>query len=98
MTKQEYLLSLLCEECAEVTQRATKIQRFGLDEIQSGQLLDNKTRLEYEIMDLISIISLLQHEGIIPKFSEDVLMACVKTKKSKVSNWMEYSKKMGTLE
>ena len=52
-------LTLLIEECAEVQQRATKMLRFGRDEIQPGQPLDNSERLSREIGDLSVVIDLV---------------------------------------
>lgn len=46
------LLEVLIEECAEVQQRATKIFRFGLTEVQPGQEYNNSQRLAFEIGDL----------------------------------------------
>jgi hypothetical protein len=50
------LLTILIEECAEVQQRATKALRFGLSEIQPGQLFTNKFRLGGEVGDLLEVI------------------------------------------
>lgn len=46
------LLEILIEECAEVQQRATKMLRFGVREVQPGQPDDNRRRLGLEIGDL----------------------------------------------
>jgi hypothetical protein len=50
------LLTILIEECAEVQQRATKILRFGVDEIQLGQPHDNTQRLSIEVGDLLAVV------------------------------------------
>lgn len=57
MTDNQALV-LLIEECAEVTQRATKAIRFGLEEVQAGQDLTNRERLERELIDLAVAIGL----------------------------------------
>ena len=49
---QREIAEVLIEECAEVTQRATKLLRFGIDEVQPGQPLSNRQRLSREIGDL----------------------------------------------
>ena len=60
MNLEQYLLTLLVEECAEVAQRATKAQRFGMNEVQPGQDLNNFQRLNGEINDLMTVMGLLQ--------------------------------------
>ena len=45
LTRQEYLLICLGEECDEVGQRVTKALRFGLSEVQHGQPLNNGDRI-----------------------------------------------------
>jgi len=52
------VLSVLIEECAEVQQRSTKMERFGVRETQPGQPLDNRARLSREIGDLKLMIEL----------------------------------------
>jgi len=46
------LLTILIEEAAEVQQRATKMLRFGVDEVQPGQPYTNAERLGMEVGDL----------------------------------------------
>lgn len=40
MNRNEYLLSLISEECAEISQRVNKALGFGFEEVQQGQPLD----------------------------------------------------------
>lgn len=47
------LLEILIEECAEVQQRATKMLRFGVNEVQPGQPDNNSRRLALEVGDLM---------------------------------------------
>jgi len=53
------LLTILIEECAEVQQRATKLLRFGRDEIQPGQYFNNSFRLALELGDLKAMVNLV---------------------------------------
>ncbi len=94
MNTTEYLLSKLAEECAEVTQRATKAQRFGLDEVQPGQYLNNRQRLTDEVEDLLVILSMLEDRGIVVL---DHLESAVDEKEAKILKYMEYSRQCGTL-
>jgi hypothetical protein len=50
------LLTILIEECAEVAQRATKMLRFGVNEVQPGQELTNRARLSDEAGDLFAML------------------------------------------
>jgi len=52
MNAEQYHLCRIAEECTEVAQRALKAQQFGLDEVQSGQELNNMARLVDEFHDL----------------------------------------------
>ena len=63
MNRQEHLLTILTEECAEVAQRATKAMRFGMDEIQPGQGLTNKERMILEVNDLFAVLSMLEEKN-----------------------------------
>jgi hypothetical protein len=40
MTRDEHLMTIAMEECAEVAQRVSKAVRFGMEEIQPGQPLN----------------------------------------------------------
>ncbi|MEH6358963.1 MAG: hypothetical protein V7745_08235 [Pseudomonadales bacterium] len=53
------LLVILMEECAEVTQRASKAIRFGLEEVQPGQEYTNAQRLAHEIGDINEVVNRL---------------------------------------
>ncbi len=56
---------ILIEECAEVQQRATKLLRFGVREVQPGQPHDNAYRLGMEVGDLLETIDLAMEAGIV---------------------------------
>lgn len=55
--RQREILDILIEECAEVIQRATKMLRFGVEEVQPQQHLTNKDRLSFELGDLKAIVN-----------------------------------------
>ena len=63
MTREDHLLTILAEECAEVAQRAAKALRFGLGECQPGQELCNRERLEEELRDLMEAARMLEADG-----------------------------------
>lgn len=59
------ILTILIEECAEVQQRATKMLRFGRDEMQQGQALTNRDRLSLEVGDMDAMKHLCIAAGLI---------------------------------
>ena len=95
MKLQEMLLTLLQEECNEVAQRATKAIRFGIDEIQEGQLHTNAERIIYEFNDLVAVMELLNGHGLISDFYDRV---AIQEKKKKIAKYLNYSRECGTLE
>lgn len=89
MNETEHLLTVLTEECAEVTQRACKAARFGLAEIQPGQSEDNKRRIEKELADLVATAELL---GLIIRDEDKA------AKREKLKKFMDYARSLGTLD
>ncbi len=69
---QAEIADILCEECAEVIQRASKLKRFGCQDVQSGVNPDtglaystNVERLSDEVGDLLEVIDWANGAGII---------------------------------
>ena len=62
LNKSTYLLICLIEECAEIIQRVCKAIRFGMDEIQPGQDLNNLERISQEVDDFQGITTMLDTE------------------------------------
>jgi len=89
MNETEYLLWVLSEECAEVSQRASKAARFGLREVQPGQQEDNVRRLERELADLMAVVEL---------FGLRIRDEDKAAKVEKLKKFMEYSRQVGRLE
>ena len=50
------LLEILIEECSEVQKRATKMLRFGVNEVQPGQEYSNRERLSLEVGDVMEVL------------------------------------------
>ena len=86
MNKNEYLLTCLAEECAEVAQRVSKALRFGVTEVQQGQPLNNAERIMGEINDLIAVVEILQTEKVIVTGPD---RAAINAKKSKLGDWLK---------
>lgn len=91
MNRLEILLIQLMEECAEVSQRVSKILRFGLYEVEPGQELNNKERLNLEISDLYGVLQILHDEYQIGGNEEEM-----NKKIAKIEKYLEYSKECGT--
>lgn len=100
MNKMEHLLTILAEECGELSQRATKALRFGLNEVQKDQPYTNARRILYEYNDLVAVINMLHRDGAfhgsMPSdgmYSE----AMMKEKYDKVQKYLAYAREIGTL-
>lgn len=72
------VLTILSEECAEVIQVASKLQRFGVDDVK------NKKRLQDEVGDLIAVIVILHTLGMV---NEKDIQKQVKRKLRKLKRW-----------
>lgn len=59
------VLTVLIEEAAEVQQRATKLLRFGRDEVQPKQKLSNRARLSQEVGQLMFMIAYAQEHKLL---------------------------------
>lgn len=94
MNRQEHLLTILAEECAEVAQRASKALRFGLGEVQPGQSLTNAERIVGELADLFSVVSMLVDEEHINLCGS---AAAEQAKRAKVEKFLQLSEQLGTL-
>lgn len=95
MNTDEHLLTLLMEEAAEVVKDASKSLRFGVgDRYDLGP--SNIERLIDELNDLMAVVELLVHQGILPPTWIDKEKQ--RRKRNKVHNFMEYAKGVGSLQ
>jgi hypothetical protein len=99
MTRIEHLMICLMEECAEVSQRASKSLRFGVNEIQPGQAETNAQRLAGEMVDLMTVYSMLVKDGVLPSLGilTGESAAASRAKRDKVEKFLLYSAECGTL-
>jgi hypothetical protein len=102
MTRQEHLLTIIAEECAEVAQRCSKAIRFGLDEMQPGQDKTNAQRIIQEYLDLWAVMHMLtgesKHFADSLKQTDASWTAQEEVKKLKVEKFLLYSQECGTLQ
>lgn len=64
MNRQEEILTILQEECAEVIQAVSKVRRFGMD--------NNVTELKKEIADVLCMIDILLASDIVTYQEEEL--------------------------
>ena len=91
MTREQYLLTCLAEECGEVTQRATKAIRFGLDpdprRPPEWRDVSNREGLERELGDLLAVGEML-----------GLKLEASAGKKDRVREFMGVSRELDVLE
>lgn len=97
MTAQQYLFNLVAEECNEVAQRALKCARFGAEDVQDGQELDNKTRLRLEVEDLKTCIKLLEESGLITILTQKQSYEMDERKREKIRKYAYISRDLNQL-
>lgn len=63
--KIDEVMNILSEECAEVIQAVSKINRFGMDNYKPGKPKTNRQHLEEELGDLMAMIDILQEMDVV---------------------------------
>jgi len=83
MNKQQEIMDILQEECAEVIQAVSKARRFGLDNAhKSGKT--QRENLVTEVGDVLCMIELLTEHGVIDAPS---VQAAIRSKREKLHQW-----------
>lgn len=82
MNKNDEILLIAQEECAEVTQAISKVFRFGMNVEHNGST--NKQRLTEELGDLHCMIDLMVESGMIDR--KELLNASAQ-KRNKLQTW-----------
>ena len=92
-------MTILAEECVEVAQRATKILRFGMEETQPGQDINNADRMLMEYWDVVAAMKMLEEEfpRLHQNWTPENVQAHIEAKREKVEKFLAYSQKCGTL-
>jgi NTP pyrophosphatase (non-canonical NTP hydrolase) len=57
--KQQEILLITQEECAEVIQAISKIRRFGMDNAKPGTTYTNREHFEEELGDVLAMVDIL---------------------------------------
>lgn len=97
MNRNEHLLTIASEEALEVAHRISKAKRFGLGEVQPGQLLDNAQRIMEEWHDFQASMELLMEEGLLPRPDDAACAQAKQRKREKIERFLAYSLECGTL-
>ena len=83
--KTKDTLSILQEECAEVTQAISKVLRFGIDTVYpKGSDSSNKNKLEEELGDLMAMVKLLVDGGTL---NVESIIKASEQKLNKLKKW-----------
>jgi len=82
--KEKEVMDILQEECAEVIQAVSKINRFGADNVKPGKPKTNREHLEEELGDMLAMIDIMMELGIV---SYGNLEIAKKAKIVKLKQW-----------
>ena len=83
-TKENEVLDILQEECAEVIQAVSKIRRFGADNIKPCKPKTNRDHLEEELGDMLAMIDIMLEINLV---DIDKLEVAKKAKIVKLKQW-----------
>lgn len=82
--KQEEILNILQEECAEVIQMVSKCRRFGIDQRHLKADKPNREKLTEEIGDLLAMINLCISYNIV---DQTKIIVAQENKYKKLEEW-----------
>lgn len=98
MNRREQLITIAAEECAEVAQRLSKVNRFGWGQRQTPQHPTNVDRVMAEFYDLVAVLEMagfpIREELANHVYANDL----IDRKKEKVEAHLVESAALGTLE
>ena len=67
LKKENEIMNILSEECAEVIQSISKCNRFGVDNLKPGKPKTNREHLEDELGDVLAMIDIMLEHDIIQR-------------------------------
>jgi len=88
-SKENEILLITQEECAEVTQAISKCYRFGLDNVKPGKPKTNREHLAEEIGDLQAMIDLCVKFNLV---SHEQISIAADNKITKLKIWSDIFK------
>lgn len=101
MTRDEYLLIHLSEECAELQKAISKALRFGLENHHPKKSITetNEQAILEEYTDVLAAFQILiENEVIYPFLDSDFVEARIYEKKKHFAKFMKLSEELGIIE
>ncbi len=100
MTREQYLLDCISEECGEVIQEIGKAKRFGLDDLNPKTKESNENAIHREILDVLAVylMAFPENNAIDLNGISMNAVSLIKEKQAKVEKWMKYSIEKGVLD
>ena len=86
------LLTCLAEECNEVAVRVSKALRFGLEEVQPGQPLNNAERILEEYAQVLEVMKHLVEEEILHPDTQQMTDWMI-TKRKNLNKFLQFPQK-----
>lgn len=80
------VMDILQEECAEVIQAVSKINRFGIDNFKPGKPKTNREHLEEELGDVLAMIDIMLEKNVVSLANLEVAKVAKIEKLKKWSN------------
>lgn len=93
MSREQFLLLKLAEECTEVAQMCSKCMQFGLEE--TYQIETNIERLHKELVDVLAVVSMLNTDC---NFEFSPSQKAMEEKCRKVDKYYRYSVELRKVE
>ena len=97
MNRNEYISICAMEECSEVAQAISKLNRFG-NGLSKGSMLLNSEKLIHEFNELFAAIQMMQEEGIIPHEHDLLIPDVIEAKKRRINLYYNESLALGTAQ
>ena len=98
MNKEQYLLTCLMEECAELSFACSKAIRFGMNSDFMGKRPKSHEQINIEINDVQALIHMLHTEGFLPLIPWADTHNQRWEKEGKVEKWMQVSRELGIVD
>ena len=89
--KENEIMDILQEECAEVIQAVSKVRRFGINNYKPGKPKTNREHLEEELGDFLALVDIMLEQDFV---SWGNLEVAKKAKIEKLCKWSNIFEKV----